>query len=69
MEQIEQKEQIRKEFLTIKNQVSEEDRILAALELGCSYTTISRYLRGEVSKERFGKKLLTFLKSRIQEAA
>jgi predicted transcriptional regulator len=69
MEQVEQKEQIKNEFLTIAREVSEEDRLRAALEFGCSYATVSRYLRGEVSKERFAKKLLVFLKNRIEQAA
>lgn len=47
--------------------VTEEDRLTAALELHCSYTTITRYLGGKVKKIDFGIKLLQFLNKRVQE--
>lgn len=52
-------------FKEIANQVTTEDVMETALEMGCHYATVQRYLRGEVKKETFGKKLLEVLKGKL----
>jgi predicted ester cyclase len=47
--------------------VTEEDRLTAALEHHCSYTTIIRYLAGEAKKLDFAIKLIQFFNKRVQE--
>jgi hypothetical protein len=69
MEQSNPIDQLKVEFLTIAKEVNEKDKLVAALEFSCSYQTVSRYLRGEVSKERFAKRLLSFLQNRVNQAA
>ena len=38
-------------FKEIASQVTTEDVMETALEMGCHYATVQRYLRGEVKKE------------------
>jgi predicted ester cyclase len=45
--------------------VTEEDRLTAALEHHCSYTTIIRYLAGEAKKLDFA--IIQFFNKRVQE--
>lgn len=53
------------ELKRIARELSEEDRLEAALAMPCSYQTVLRYLQGSVKKEPFGKKLLAFFQKRI----
>lgn len=52
-------------FREIAGRVTTEDVMETALEMGCHYATVQRYLRGEVKKETFGKKMLEVLKGKL----
>lgn len=52
-------------FKEMAGQVTTEDVMEAALEKGCHYATVQRYLRGEVKKEKFGIELLDLLRNKV----
>lgn len=58
-------EKIKTQLNNLSEKISGEDKLDAALELGCHTETINRYLRGEVRKEAFGLQLLGFFKNKI----
>lgn len=63
------KEQLPAAFKAIQIGITEEDRLSAALDLGISYITVLRYLRGEIGKEWLGNALLNFLTERQKQPA
>jgi ribosomal protein S4 len=58
-----------KRLQELSEQLTEEDRLHAAINMACSYETIKRYLSGSVKKEAFANKLIKYLESRIKQAA
>jgi len=58
---------IKRQLAAITSKLGCDDRIMAAVHLGCHIETVNRYLRGEVRKEATGLQLLGFLKNRIAE--
>ena len=56
-----------RKFQAIAPNVTTEDLMSAAIEMGCHYETINRYLRGNVAKEKFGLQLISFLENRVKE--
>ena len=53
-----------KKLTELAPNVNEQDKMKAALHMTCSYKTINRYLKGEVSKPAFAEKLYEFLTSK-----
>lgn len=57
-------------LLKLAKEVEEQDRLEAALHVGVSYITITRYLKGEVSKAVTAERIINFLTKRLaQEVA
>jgi hypothetical protein len=54
-----------KKLQKIAPNVKEKDKLEAALHLACSYKTVNRYLKGNVSKPAFAEKLYNFLNEKI----
>jgi len=60
-----QKELFSKAFLSIKNDVTRDDRINCAKEVNRSKRTIDEYVNGHVYDITIAQKILTFLKFEI----
>lgn len=63
-----QVEELKAELASFKGKVSGEQKMQIALELGVSSVTIERYLRGELGKKPFARKLIDALKNIVQTA-
>lgn len=60
-------DKIKEQLSGLLEKISGNDRMDAAVALGCHIETVNRYLRGEVKKEAFGLELLQFFKTKIIE--
>jgi hypothetical protein len=57
-------------LLKLAKEVEEQDRLEVALHVGVSYITITRYLKGEVSKPVTAERIINFLNKKLtQEVA
>ena len=58
---------IKNELVVLRGEVTEEDRLKAALHINSSYSTVLRYLNGEFTIKNYSKakNLLNYLKKEI----
>lgn len=64
---METKEVLKEQFESLSEKIDNEDRTYASLHFKVSMETINRYIRGEIRKEPFALRLLSFIKDRIIE--